>query len=63
MQFEKSSLIVTMDDIFDNNNSERLMWVMELDIIGIVVEDEFGVTDTMVAKLWYHEQTRKTERN
>ena len=38
---------------------------MELAIVGTVVEvedeveDEFGVTDAMEAKLWYHEQRSK----
>ena len=68
MQFEKSSLIVTMDDIFDSSNSEGLMWVMGLAIVGTVVEvedeieDEFVVTDAMEAKLWYHEQRNKENR-
>ena len=62
-----------MDDIFESSNSEGLMWIVELAIVGTVVEledeveDEFGVTDAMEAKLWYHEQRskekKKTERN
>ena len=45
------------------------MWVMELAIVGTLVEvedeveEEFWFTDAMEAKLWYHEQRSKTKRN
>ena len=59
-----------MDDMFDSSNSEGLMWVMGLTIVGIVVEvedeieDEFVVTDAMEARAlipWTKKQRKQRE--